>query len=398
MRACECKIFGISAARLARRFRRGRGRTFPSPRSIHDFLARFHDAEAGQKRVPGKAIVPEPVAKLAELLDVSRTRIAMVAKDKGLTHVTLDMDATIVPSGKREATHACRSATGSALGETGCQPLLVFCPELGMVLHMEFRDGNVPASFRNVEALDAALGMLPEDIKTVTPHSDAAGHQEALLKYRNDPSLRPERNGAARFATIGFVISAIGSEALTKKIASVGDRAWIKLDRDSACGHPLWGAEVPLVSNTDASHMKDHPVRYVMALKPTPRRLGAGLDELPLRAWRRDPLCDQARLRGRHIAFGQVRRERRMDEYGDGFGQLYGLSQALRPFGRHVLEADEEPADRNPVRSRESRQPWTDTDIECRNPPRPTPDGSRATAEVGCLRPLDSVRARGPAR
>ena len=144
-----------------------------------------------------------------------------------------------------------------------------------MVLHIEFREGNVPASFRNVEALDAALGMLPDEIKTVTLRSDAAGHQEALLKYCNDPSLRLERNGAARFATIGFVISAIGSEALTKRIASVGDRAWIKLDRDrdSDCGHALWGAEVPLVSNTDASHKKDHPVRYgAQANTGAPRR------------------------------------------------------------------------------------------------------------------------------
>ena len=100
MRACECKIFSISADRLVRRFRGGRG-TFPSPRSIHDFLARFQNEEAGQMRDPCKAIVPEPVAKLMELLDISRTRIAMVAKDKGLTHVTLDMDATVVPSGKR---------------------------------------------------------------------------------------------------------------------------------------------------------------------------------------------------------------------------------------------------------------------------------------------------------
>ena len=105
-------------------------------------------------------------------------------------------------------------------GETGYQPLNVFCPELGLVLHSEMHDGNVPASMHNVEAVDAALGQLPAGIKTFTVRSDAAGHQKELLKYCKDPSRRPAANGVARFGRIGFVIGAILSDVERGQVGS----------------------------------------------------------------------------------------------------------------------------------------------------------------------------------
>ena len=187
MRRYEPNIFGVDGPTIASRFRGGRERTFPSARAIHDWLARFHDAEAGQERIAGVAVVPEPAAGISALGAVNRKLVEFLVNSLGLKHVTLDLDATIIGSGKREALKTYRSATGAVPGETGYQPLNVFCPELGFVLHSEMRDGNVPASVRNMEALDAALGQLPAGTKTVTVRSDAAGHQEELLKYCKRP-------------------------------------------------------------------------------------------------------------------------------------------------------------------------------------------------------------------
>ena len=52
VRDYEEAILGVSAPALAHRFRGGRDRTFPSSRSVLDWLARFQDAEAAQAREP----------------------------------------------------------------------------------------------------------------------------------------------------------------------------------------------------------------------------------------------------------------------------------------------------------------------------------------------------------
>ena len=207
--------------------------------------------------------------------------VELLANRLGLEHVKLDLDATIIGSGKREALKTYRSATGAVPGETGYQPLKIFCPELGLVLHSEMHDGNVPASVRNVEALDAALGQLPAGIKTVTVRSDAAGHQEELLKYCNDPSRRPAANGAARFGKIGFVIEPTLSDELSSAVKSVPDDQWTVMEEDEDGEALLWCAEVAFVSDTDASHKPGHLVRHVASMKPIPNRLGSGKDEIP---------------------------------------------------------------------------------------------------------------------
>ena len=280
MRKYEPKMFDISRRKIARRFRGGRKRTFPSARSILDWLSRFHDAEAGQERIAGVAIVPEPSARLSALDAITRILVELLVNHLQLTHVTLDIDATIIGSGKREALKTYRSATGAVPGETGYQPLNVFCPELGIMLYTQMRDGNVPASLGIVEALDAALALLPAGVKTVMVRSDAAGHQEALLKYCNDPSRRPAASGAARFGEIKFVISAILSDELSNSVQSLGDDQWSVMREDEDGSPCLWGAEVGFVSAADASHKPGHLVRYVAVMKPTPNRLGAGKDEV----------------------------------------------------------------------------------------------------------------------
>ena len=58
IRRLEPDLFGRRRARLDRRHRRGRKRVFPSPRSIHDWLLRFHDDDAGVEREYGTSSIP----------------------------------------------------------------------------------------------------------------------------------------------------------------------------------------------------------------------------------------------------------------------------------------------------------------------------------------------------
>ena len=45
----------------------------------------------------------------------------------------------------------------------------------GMVLHTEFRDGNVPSGYEQLRVFEEALGALPEGEKRVRMRSDTAG-------------------------------------------------------------------------------------------------------------------------------------------------------------------------------------------------------------------------------
>ena len=181
-----------------------RERTFPPANAVHDWLGRFQDEAAAAKRERGKAMVPEPATELQLMECVSWRLAGGLIQTLGLEELTLDLDATVLASGKREALPTYRSATGAVPGERGYQPLSVFCPELGMVLGTEFRDGNVPASKRNLELLERVLSNLPAEIKWVGVRSDGAAHQKKLIRFFNDPASRPEP--LRRFGVIGFVI------------------------------------------------------------------------------------------------------------------------------------------------------------------------------------------------
>ena len=101
------------------------------------------------------------------------------------------MDATIVPSGKKEALSTYRAAKGTHPGEKGYPPLNCFLVETGSMLCSEMRDGNVPAREGNAPVLLRALELLPEAIEEVMIRSDSAGHAAEILRLCNRPELRP---------------------------------------------------------------------------------------------------------------------------------------------------------------------------------------------------------------
>ncbi len=218
VRDYEPELLGMPPAALAARFRGGRGRTFPSANAVHDWLGRFHDKGAGASRVKGVARVPEPADALQLIEAVNRRLASGLIRQWGLDELTLDLDATVLASGKREAQPTYRSATGDVPGERGYQPLSVFCPELGMVLGSEFRDGNVPASVRNLELLERVLSGLPPDVRRVWLRSDGAGCQHRLIRFCNVAASRPA--ALRRFGVIGFGVGAPQREELREAVGA----------------------------------------------------------------------------------------------------------------------------------------------------------------------------------
>jgi hypothetical protein len=161
---------------LELRFRKGRERAFPSPTRLYEYLNQFHDADEEGKRVEGKAFIPAPNAHLAGLAAVNTALVGAVQRHRPQTAVTLDIDATLQETHKREALYCYQ-------GYRAYQPLNVYWAETGLLVHSEFRDGNVPAGHEVLRVLKAALASLPAGVEKVRVRMDSAGYQHAALRF-----------------------------------------------------------------------------------------------------------------------------------------------------------------------------------------------------------------------
>ena len=284
VRDYEEAVLGIPAATLARHFRDGRHRTFPSARSVLDWLFRFQDKEAQKEREPGRAVVPEPAPELQVIeavINRLRNRLIGVLQ---LEELTLDLDVMVLASGKREALNTYRSATGRVPGERGYQPLSVFCRELGMVLGSRFRDGNVPALVGNLELLEEVLSSLPPAIRRVWVRIDGAGYQKKLVRFFNDPASRPA--ALRRFGKIGFVVSADLTPEMKKSLVRAPEDWW-----EPVPGSELQCADLDHVSDWNAKPTQaGQLLRHVGTRRALPGEFDLGSDEGPARdgapAWR----------------------------------------------------------------------------------------------------------------
>jgi hypothetical protein len=219
-----CRIFsrsqysGMSRSSVKvaqKRFRGGRSRTFPAATQISTFLEACHNEEEEKKRIVGKAFIPEANEHLASLSKLNTCLIGQTQRLCPCEVATLDCDATLVES-------QAKTALWCYKGFSGFQPFNIFWSEQEMVLHSEFRDGNVPAGFDILRPIKEAISMLPESVKTVMVRQDTAG-------YRNEDMAWFERKAEhPRFGRILFTISADVTRELRKAVAQVKPDEWAK--------------------------------------------------------------------------------------------------------------------------------------------------------------------------
>jgi hypothetical protein len=191
-----------------RRWRKEQHRTVLSPSAMFRYLAAFHDPEEEKKRQKGKAFIPASNTHLQALIKVHRDFIAAIQKYRSTTEATLDMDATLVETQKEDALFSYK-------GFKAYQPFNVWWAETQLMLHTEFRDGNVPAGFEQLRILKEALDLLPEEVKKVYLRSDTAGYQHDLMKYCEQ--------GNTSFGRIEFAIGADVTKEFKKAVAEVKD-------------------------------------------------------------------------------------------------------------------------------------------------------------------------------
>ena len=201
---------------LKSRWRRDRERTVPSPSAAATWLERFHDP-ATPPAVAGRGFIPAVTEPLQALWRTNRTLVGFMQTHQPATLATLDMDATLVETHKRDALPCYK-------GFKAYQPLNCWWAEQGTMLYSEFRDGNVPAGHEQLRVLRDSLAYRPASVTKVSLRSDTAGYQEELLLYcgeGKDP----------RFGVIEFAIGADVTRAFRQAVLATAESTWQPLIR-----------------------------------------------------------------------------------------------------------------------------------------------------------------------
>ena len=244
----EAEVYGLGRRErqeLGKRWRGKRRRVGPSVSALFRYLGGFHDEEEAGKREEHKAFVPRGNGWLGGLWKVNGGMLRFANRHRRQRVATLDMDASVVETQKREARYSYRK-------RKAYQPLTTYWYEADLVLHSEFRDGNVPAGHEQLRVMREALGSLPEGVEQVRLRSDTAGYQRELLRYCAEG--RDERFGVIEFA-VGVDVTVEFKRAVVR----VAEDQWQPVVE----GRGQEWAEVNFVPNWVAQGKKEVVYRFL---------------------------------------------------------------------------------------------------------------------------------------
>ena len=235
---------------------------------------------------------------------MNQALLAFLHQHQPARSATLDMDATLIETHKRDALYCYKKFKAY-------QPLNCWWAEQGAMLYSEFRDGNVPAGHEQLRVLKESLRHLPESVKKVALRSDTAGYQEELLLYCGEGK-------DSRFGVIDFAIGADVSEAFRAAALATPESEWRPLirivDGKSYATDQQW-ADVVYVPDW-AGHSRKRADYRFLAIREPLRQLELG-DEKEL------PFPTQAFGRkGLHKLFGVV-----TNRQGPGDGVIWWLRE-----------------------------------------------------------------------
>ena len=145
-------------------------------------------------------------AGLAGLSRINQWLVATRIKQSGLTAHTLDADASQIVA-EKEAAHFTYK------GEQGYMPMIGHLAEAGIVIHDEFREGNIAPATNNLEFIRACEAHLPKGHRIAHVRLDSAGYQADIFNHCEDTQKT-------------FAIGARLDIPTQKAIAQIPESAW----------------------------------------------------------------------------------------------------------------------------------------------------------------------------
>jgi hypothetical protein len=231
------------------------GHPIPSAEAARKFLYPFHDEAKiveAQQALPGGGVsyIPEESTPLHGLGRVNEEVVQELGRRCAAQKIaTVDLDATVIESWKREA-------QVTSEGCSGYQPVLGLWAEMNVVVAEEFRDGNVPARQELLPVAQRAFAALPGTVQERYFRGDSACDEEPLLSW-----LRNEKREGGPAGRIGFAVSARMNAALRAEIVALPEGQGQPYQEDRAAIKEC--AEVDYVPEESAENTYREPLRYV---------------------------------------------------------------------------------------------------------------------------------------
>lgn len=265
---------------LGKRWRKGRVRSVVSPSAARRYLEAYHDERQEGQRKAGKAFIPAAGGNLVGLRRVNRDLLSFAERSGKKEEATLDVDAVLIETSKAEALYCYK-------GFRAYQPLNIYWAERGMMVHTEFRDGNVPAGYQQTRVLAEGLSYLPEGVSKVRVRSDSAGYEHELLRYM-------ALGRSERFGVIEFAVSCDVTGEFKKAACSTEESDWQPVYREVKGRREKTGrewVEVCYVPNEIGFRLDAPEYRYIATREALRNQPLPGIEdeqpELPFQTIRR---------------------------------------------------------------------------------------------------------------
>lgn len=245
----------------------------PSSSKARQFLYSFHDEEILEQRPQAEeqaAWVPPESERLKGLGLVNAELVRKIDRSlvktgsPAVTKATLDADATIIESSKREAYWHYQEGRGY-------QPHLIYWAERDLIVADQFRDGNVPAGMDPLSLAKAGFAALPDSVTEFAYRADSASYCHKLLNW-----LRGEDRWDRPRCPVTFAISADMTPQLKAVVEATEEQEWQLLgnrDGSQATSDDVmreW-AEVVYVPSAAGAKKDSPPDRYIV-LRVTPKQ------------------------------------------------------------------------------------------------------------------------------
>lgn len=168
----------------------------------------------GVKRFPSSSTLGDWLRRMGEDGLTSLCKVNMRVNEKILStteeeELTLDIDATVIESEKQEAKWTYKKVKGY-------QPLLGFLKEREVCILDEFRDGNVPSSFKVLEFLKRCEALMQGGKRIKRLRMDSAGYQAEVINHCEERGMY-------------FTITAEKDRAVKEVIKNIPEEDWVEL-------------------------------------------------------------------------------------------------------------------------------------------------------------------------
>jgi hypothetical protein len=184
----------------------------PSPTAARSFMSNFHNEEEAKKQKQGQCYIPQMNGHFVGFDAIHAYVFRQAHRFKPLKSITLDQDATFIPTSNKNALYNYH-------GEKAYEAFNTYCPEYDIMVGTQLRDGNVPPGYGHLEELQRALSTIPEGVEDVTIRSDTAGYQEDIMRYCAEGKNE-------RFGVVDFSISCKVVHSFKEAAKAVPESNW----------------------------------------------------------------------------------------------------------------------------------------------------------------------------